>query len=401
VNVYNARDLLYLLPLGVIGLIRWACWLVIRIPAAYYRPVVNNHRQSLTVVVPVYREDPKLFAYAIESWLRNDVDEVILVIDDSDTACIEVASRYPVRVITTDVPGKRDAMRRGWETATTTLVALVDSDTIWANDVAQHVCMPFLDRSVGGVSTRQSVYRNDSFLQRINDMYLDYRYFDENAAQTVVGRALSCVSGRTAVYRRKLLLEVSDEFMSETFMGVPCKPGDDKCLTRLVLARGYHTVMQRSARVWSTFPSTFAAFVRQRLRWSRNTWRSDIKALLSERWAWRYPFLTFTMINKAVGTFTILIAPVVMAMAIAHQNWGFVGALSAWWLVSRSLKMLPHLRRHPEDLALIPPFIFLSFFMATVKIGALLTIRQQRWLTRPPEAETVVHDHPAATPGVA
>jgi hyaluronan synthase len=401
VNVYNARDLLYLLPLGVIGLIRWACWLVIRIPAAYYRPVVNNHRLEMTVVVPVYREDPALFAYAIESWLRNDVEEVILVIDESDAACIEVAARYPVRVIVTDVPGKRDALRRGWEAATTPLVALVDSDTIWAHDVAQHVCMPFLDLKVGAVSTRQSVYRNDSFLQRINDMYLDYRYFDENAAQTVMGEALSCVSGRTAVYRRRLLLEVSEDFMSEKFLGIECKPGDDKCLTRLVLARGHRTVMQRSARVWSTFPSTFPSFVRQRLRWARNTWRSDISALLIERWAWRHGFLTFTMLNKAVGTFTILIAPVVMAMAVAHQNWGFVMALTAWWLVSRSMKMLPHLRRHPEDLALIPPFIFLSFFMATIKIAALLTIRHQRWLTRPPEADTLRHPHRALPEGTA
>ena len=40
-------------------------------------------------------------------------------------------------------------------------------------------------------------------------MYLDYRYFDEIAAQTVVGRAVSCLSGRTAVYRRNLLLRDS------------------------------------------------------------------------------------------------------------------------------------------------------------------------------------------------
>jgi hypothetical protein len=228
------------LPLGTLGLIRWASWLVRRLPASLYRPVANDFRLPLSLVVPVYQEDPEIFARAIESWLANRVHEIVLVIDETDTVCIAVASRYPVSIIVTDVPGKRDALRRGWEACTTDLVALVDSDTIWAEDVADEVCKPFADPRVGGVGTRQNVYKPRGFLQRVNDMYLDYRYFDENASQTVMGRAVSCLSGRTAVYRRTLLLEISDEFMNETFLGVPCMSGDDKRLTTLILERGHH-----------------------------------------------------------------------------------------------------------------------------------------------------------------
>ena len=192
-NVYNSRDLLYLVPLGFIGLFRWACWVIMRIPASFYRPVINDHRESLSIVVPVYQEDPEHFALAIESWLRNNADEIILVIDSSDTRCMAVAARYPVTIVPTDVPGKRDALRKGWEVASSSIVALVDSDTVWADDVAEKVLMPFGDPAVGGVATRQNVYKTDTLLQRINDMFLDYRYFDENAAQTVMGQALSCV----------------------------------------------------------------------------------------------------------------------------------------------------------------------------------------------------------------
>ena len=123
-------------PLGVLGLIRWAFWLVRRIPAVLYKPVTNNFRLSMSIVVPTYQEDPVIFAAAIESWLANRVAEVILVIDESDKICMEVASRYPVTVIKTNIPGKRDALRVGWNHAKTDLVALVDSDTIWAQDVA-------------------------------------------------------------------------------------------------------------------------------------------------------------------------------------------------------------------------------------------------------------------------
>lgn len=369
------------IPLGVLGLVRWSSWLVRRIPAAMYQPVRNDFRLPMSIVVPVYQEDPVIFARAIESWLENNVDRIVLVIDATDVTCQTVASRYPVTVVMTDVPGKRDALKRGWELCTTPLVALVDSDTIWAADVADKVCMPFADPRMGGVATRQSVYNPKGFLQRVNDMYLDLRYFDENAAQTFLGQAVSCISGRTGVYRRSLLLEIGEEFMAETFLGVPCMSGDDKRLTSLVLARGYRTYMQRSARVWSTFPGTPRVFFRQRLRWARNTWRSDLRAL-SSRWVWRRPFLAYTMLDKMISAFTLLAAPVFMTLAVIHAHWVFVFSLATWWWVSRAFKLLPHLRRRPSSFWLIPPFVLLSFGMALIKLLALATVRKQRWLTR-------------------
>ena len=367
-------------PLGVLGLVRWGCWLVRRIPAVLYKPVMNGHRLPITVVVPVYQEDPEIFATAIESWLANRVD-VILVIDVSDRDCQEVAGRYPVRVLITDVPGKRDALRRGWRAADTELVALVDSDTIWAPDVADEVCKPFADPRIGGVGTRQNVYGSTGFLARITDMFLDHRYFDENASQSLLGQAVSCLSGRTAIYRRALLLEIEDEFMHETFWGVPCLSGDDKRLTTLILERGHLTFMQRTAEVWSTFPSRWRIFLRQRLRWARNTWRSDLRAL-SRRWVWRHPFLAYTMVDKGVSSFTLLLGPAFMIHSLVHQNWVFAGVLALWWQISRSAKLLPNLRRRPSSFFFIPGYVFVSWIMALIKLQALFTIRRQRWLTR-------------------
>jgi hypothetical protein len=48
--------------------------------------------------------------------------------------------------------------------------------------------------------------------------------------------------------------------MAETFLRVPCMSGDDKCPTSLLLKRGHRTVLQRSARVWSTFPGSRGHF---------------------------------------------------------------------------------------------------------------------------------------------
>jgi len=183
------------------------------------------------------------------------------------------------------------------------------------------------------------------------------------------------------VYRRSVLMQIQQEFMGETFWGVPCLSGDDKRLTTLTLERGYLTYMQRTAQVWSTFPDSPRVFRKQRLRWARNTWRSDLRAL-SRRWVWSHPFLAYTMVDKALSGFTVLLGPIFMAIALISQNWIFAAVLALWWQISRSAKLLPHLYRRPSSFFFIPAYVVFSWVMAIIKIHALMTIRKQRWLTR-------------------
>lgn len=374
-----------LIPLGVLGAVRWLSWSVRRLAAMFYLPIAPGHTEAMTVVTPVYQEDPDLFRAAIDSWLRNAVTEVICVVDVTDERSMAIAESYAgtgrVRVMSTAVPGKRDALRVGWREATTPLVALVDSDTIWDDDVAAWVTAPFADPGIGGVGTRQNVYGPRGLWQNFADMYLDYRYYDEIAAQSAVGQAVSCLSGRTAVYRREVLLDIEEDFMAETFLGVQCMSGDDKRLTTLLLERGHRTVLQREAQVWSTFPADFRTFLKQRTRWARNTWRSDLRAM-SRRWLWTHKFLAFTTVDKAVSSFTLLVAPVYMAWSLVAGHWAVAGILALWWLVSRALKLLPHFSRRPGNLVWLPLYIAVTMFMAGVKLYALATVREQKWLTR-------------------
>ena len=90
IDLLSSSWLIYI-PIGIVGFIRWTAWLIRRVPAAFYRPIVNDHREPLSVVVPVYDEDPVIFAYAIESWLASGVDDVVLVIDVTDKRSQEVA----------------------------------------------------------------------------------------------------------------------------------------------------------------------------------------------------------------------------------------------------------------------------------------------------------------------
>jgi hypothetical protein len=100
--------LLVYIPLGVLGFVRWLSWLVRQIPATLYRPTVNDHCLPMTIVVPVYQEDPLVFSDALRSWVANGVAEIICVIDETDGTLARIAADHPgTSVINTVTPPVR------------------------------------------------------------------------------------------------------------------------------------------------------------------------------------------------------------------------------------------------------------------------------------------------------
>jgi hyaluronan synthase len=178
-----------------------------------------------------------------------------------------------------------------------------------------------------------------------------------------------------------VLQDLREPFLNETFLGTPCMSGDDKRYTCLILQNGYRTWTQLNARVYSTFHPKFKGFVKQRVRWSRNSFRSDLRALW-QGWVWRHPYLAIILIDKTVAPFTLLIGPIVLTLSILIGNWRLVLALLIWWLISRGIKIWPHLRRRPADWVILPIFIVVTYYMSLVKAYALFTITEHKWLTR-------------------
>ena len=375
-----------LIPIGMLGVFRWVMWLAKRVPALFYRPIENDFDCSATIITPVYNEDPVLFRRAIESWIANRPDRIIAVVDVTDTTCMAIAEEYPeVDVIPIDIPGKRPALAAGVDASTTDIVVLVDSDVIWEPGVLRKVKMPFADPQIGGVGTRQHMHPTDgrraTLWERLADIYLDIRYSDEVPATTRWGRAVSCLSGRTAAYRTWLLQSLREPFLNETFMGNHCMSGDDKRYTCLILQNGYRTWNQLNAQVYSTFNPKFKGFIKQRIRWSRNSFRSDLRALW-QGWVWRYPYLAVMLIDKTIAPFTLLVGPIVLLAAIVVGHWQLVLALLLWWHASRAFKIWPHLRRRPADWLILPVFLGVTYYMSLVKAYALFTINEHKWLTR-------------------
>jgi hyaluronan synthase len=243
--------------------------------------------------------------------------------------------------------------------------------------------MPFADPQVGGVGTRQNAFERQSSVWRvIADWMVNIRYLDYVPAQGMAG-GVACLSGRTAAYRRAAVLPVLDQLEHEVFMGRLCVAGDDGRLTWLVLSQGYKTVYQSSAQAWSMFPCTLAAFIKQRVRWSRNSYRCYLTAI-KEGWLWQQPLIT------QVTVIQILLTPLSMGLALSYLVATLVrGELLllliglAWVFIGRAIRGFSHLREHPRDILALPLLTLMTIYIALpIKAWAFLTMNTQGWLTR-------------------
>jgi cellulose synthase/poly-beta-1,6-N-acetylglucosamine synthase-like glycosyltransferase len=374
--------------LGIIGIWRWGVWLIKKMCAQFYRPIpvrIPTCRTTLSIITPVYNENPKVFRSALDSWEANKPDELIAVIDQEDLPCVATFKEFSrdkpwAKLIVTSKPGKRPALADGIQEAKSKIVALVDSDTIWAPAIKEKLLAPFFeDPKIGGVTTRQHPITCDTVWQKMTDVFWDMRNFSDLPSQTAMGKTLSCLSGRTSLYRRDIIQPKLDEFLNEVILGRRKESGEDKCLTRLVQREGWNTYYQANAVVYSSAAQDFKTFWSQRLRWSRNSHNSDFISLW-DGWAWKHPYLAFHMVDRFISTFTLFLGPIFFAIAIYMNEWFLASSIVTLWIFGRGIKMIPHLKRQPKDMILLPIYVAVNFLIALTKLYALVTIRDQRWI---------------------
>jgi len=338
----------------------------------------------MAIITPVYEEDPNLFNKALESWAQNSPDELIAVIDERDIPCIKAFKNFArdktwAKLIVTSKPGKRPALVDGILSSKSKIVALVDSDVLWGPNIREKLLAPFWDTKIGGVAVKQNTIQSNSVLQKIADMLWDQRNYVDWPSQASMGKALTCLSGRTAVYRREILLPLLGEFLNETILGRKKESGEDKCLTRLVQREGWSTYYQTNAQVYTEASSNFTVFWKQKLRWTRNTYNSDL-ASLREGWIWKKPYLLFFTIDKFISVFTLFIGPIALAIALYLNHWLIALSIIVLWLVGRGVRQGPHLRHNPSHILTIPVYVASNFWMGLAKVYALATIRDQKWI---------------------
>jgi hyaluronan synthase len=377
----------FYVPLGIIGIWRWSVWIIRKIISLFYRSPKGTYETSLSIVVPVYNEDPELFQLALYSWEANRPDEIIAVIDYTDTSSIEIFENFAknfsgAKLIITKKPGKRPALADGTRAASSEIVALVDSDAIWSADIKKELLGAFADPEVGGIVTRQDVLRPNTLARKLFKILLDDRYLLEYPFLATVSDAVLCLSGRTAVYRKIAIIDELDKLENETFWGKKMISGDDKSLTNFVHAKGWKTRYLKNVKVYTSGAPDILSYVKQKLRWTRNGLRSDSRVLLSG-WLWKnHKILALHMLDKVVSPITLLLGLSYAIVSFYLGHWQVALIISLWWIITRFIKIFPHLRERPIDIFILPFYIISTFVVALIKVYALVTIDKQGWITR-------------------
>ncbi|KAH9823252.1 family 2 glycosyltransferase [Melampsora americana] len=401
------------IPLGLIGCYRYL-WYIIRILASIcYQPIpipddpTYLAEEDVTIIVPTIDADDS-FADAARSWLANNPREIIIVTETSvatalEKLAIENPKKGRIRVITVPKANKRLQMSAGIRETKTDIIVFADDDALWPKTLLRSVLGCFEDQSIGGVGTSQVVKPCDptgklTVWETLAAFRLTIRNI-EISASTHIDGGIPCLSGRTAAYRTMILKdsEFLHGFTHDFWRGkYQLNSGDDKFLTRWMVSHGWKTYAQCTpeAELQSTMKPDWR-FLKQVLRWTRNTWRSDLRSMFIERHIWRaHPYVAFTMVDKVINPFTLLAGPCLVFYLMIRSSegnapngfhlpaWNIIFSYLAWLLITRTLKLLPHLYKRPQDIIYIPVWLLFGYYFAIMKLYALMTLHVTGWGTR-------------------
>jgi cellulose synthase/poly-beta-1,6-N-acetylglucosamine synthase-like glycosyltransferase len=246
------------------------------------------------------------FKDAARSWLVGDPKEVLIITEEKMLGPLQdlanAVDPRRIRVLTVPFANKRLQMSHGIKNTTTDIIVFADDDAIWPPTLLPYCLACFEDQRVGGVGTSQRVQPVGSTMT-LWEVLAAFRLTIRNieiAAANHIDSGLPCLSGRTAAYRSIILKdpEFLHGFTHDFWLGkYQLNSGDDKFLTRWMVSHGWLTLVQvcKEAELLSTMKPNWR-FLKQVLRWTRNTWRSDIRSLFTERYVWtQHPYVAWTM----------------------------------------------------------------------------------------------------------
>ena len=214
---------------------------------------------SVSIVITSYRE-PATVGRAIEAFLHQlpREAELVVVCPDPETAAVvaRYASVYPaVRHVADRGEGKPAALNIGLRSASGDLVVLSDGDVFVAEDALEALLAPFEDPSVGAVSGRPiSLSPRDTMLGYWSHLLTDAAAHATRQARDRAGQFLVC-SGYLFALRRGLVAGVPEDALAE-----------DAVISHEIAGQGHRIRYAPRARVFVTYPATYADWLRQRVR---------------------------------------------------------------------------------------------------------------------------------------
>lgn len=394
----------------------WTIWLIkFFLSYCVYSPYVGwAGNKGVSVIVPTYKETNDTLSDSVNRILHESntlVREVIIVTDEREPKTAEWckenwADDLRVRAIVSPV-GKRQAVRLGVESAAEEILVIIESDTFAEQGSIDELIKPLaLDDKVGGVVGDQLIYEpTDNSINFFNNLIEVIKYRFTVPALSVFG-CVTVLGGRCVAFRRCAILPLMDGLQKEQFGSRNCVSGDDGRLTSLLLCTGWRCVYQRTALFLTISPPSLRIFMKQRMRWARNSCRRTIRAIFCIKeghvhvpynrfWAYARPAALFQILTVWVNTIVMTMVVGLTVYSLWTGTWFWTGMgdvditirvfvfLFLGMAIRRLIRVFPACKttplRYTPWLFLLPWYLLL---MWVVRIYSIFTMNIQGWVTR-------------------
>lgn len=395
-------DLYYLHTVGAFLVFYVMSWILhlgkLYQSSKYKTPILEAAYKSVSVIVPVVDEPEHIWKECLKR-LKDACEgldhEIVVVCNGAYSANNEmIARQMGFNVIVLSVADKRLAVAAGVGVSSKEIAVLLDSDTLVTKESIARLVANFQDPKLGGVMPRQEIFnRYNNVIRLVCGWLEDVRFFNTSPGLSYFN-SVPCLIGRLFAIRMDALKSYMPKFTNQYFLGKRCLSGDDRVLTSYLLMDGYKTTYDDGALVYTNCPDTLSGFAKQRLRWSRSSFRETLLAL---PWIWKYPHMAFVMIGDVVIRWAFLYVLIRFALSLMGYlevpHWidgvypmtimTYVVIGIAGFFVSGYLKQLPQLIRRPQDFWFTPVMLlFITFVLTPVEWFGNLTIFKHEWMTR-------------------
>lgn len=236
----------------------------------------NIKREDVTVVIPVYNENPEIFNISLKK-ISRQVNTVIVVSDGTDEPYRSICESNGAQfILKRKREGKRSSLGIGMEQVKTKIVIFMDADAIPEDDAVERILSEY-DQETGGVGSNIFMDTSDGRMVSYASEFLERSKETVQRAMSRFGNIM-LIDGSFASYRSEVIRDYvqSEKFRNYKIGGqIPYYGGgDDTSLTAFVIRSGYKVKKAFDAHVYTMPKRNLKAFAKQNLRWSRTAWRT-------------------------------------------------------------------------------------------------------------------------------
>lgn len=277
----------------------------------------------------------------------------------------------------------------------TKLVVFADDDVFWPTNYLENMVASFENPKVGAAGTCQRTRRTagsswypTNFWNILGISYLERRVFN-NLTTNFIDGSISTLSGRSSCWRTEILQceEFYTYFTTDSWRGKLLNSDDDKCLTRYAYSHGWD-ILINTAVCLETTQEESSAYIHQCLRWARARYRGNMTVMgketywRSRKYAWGTYVIYVSMLQNPsllidlgfAYLLTLIVAPCEPATRCLCYT-----LLGLWLLLSKVVRLIPHMLRHPSDLVWLPALIAFGYYHGLLNVYAMCTLTQTAW----------------------